>query len=129
MKLATGSSNPAAGGGDLVELGDVQVWTPRFDGLDRKQHATVVDEFRNKNRGRSFVVVSSALDGEGVHVIGAVSDSLKGRLAAPELLKRLGLRGGGRPDFAQGGGVGQGDVEDLRKKAVEVARQALAGAA
>jgi alanyl-tRNA synthetase len=128
MKLATGGGGAAgAAQGDLVRVGEVQVWTPRFEGLDRRQHATVVDEFRNRNRDQAFVVVSSALDGEGVHVIGAVSDSLKGRLAAPELLKRLGLRGGGRPDFAQGGGVSQGDVEDLRKKAVEVARQALEG--
>jgi alanyl-tRNA synthetase len=125
MKLATGGSGPSQGA-DLVELDGVQVWTPRFEGLDRKQHATVVDEFRNRNRDKPFVVVSASLDGEGVHVIGAVSDSVKGRLAAPELLKRLGLRGGGRPDFAQGGGVNQGDVEELRKKAVEVARQALA---
>jgi alanyl-tRNA synthetase len=127
MKVATGGGSAASTAGDLVQVGDVQVWTPRFEGLDRRQHATVVDEFRNRNRDRPFVVVSASLDGEGVHVIGAVSDSLKGRLAAPELLKRLGLRGGGRPDFAQGGGVGQGDVEDLRKKAVEVARQALEG--
>jgi alanyl-tRNA synthetase len=126
MKLATGGG-AAGGAADLVQVGDVQVWTPRFEGLDRRQHATVVDEFRNRNRDRPFVVVSASLDGEGVHVIGAVSESLKGRLAAPELLKRLGLRGGGRPDFAQGGGVGQGDVEALRKKAVEVARQALEG--
>ena len=129
MKLATGGSGPSSQGADLVELDGVQVWTPRFEGLDRKQHATVVDEFRNRNRDRPFVVVSSSLDGEEVHVIGAVSESVKARLAAPELLKRLGLRGGGRPDFAQGGGVGQGDLEELRKKAIEVARQALAGTA
>ena len=46
-------------------------------------------------------------------------------MKAPEILKRLGLRGGGRPDFAQGGGVAAGDVDDLRRKAVEVIRQML----
>jgi alanyl-tRNA synthetase len=103
------------------------VWTPRFEGLDKRQHATVVDEFRNRNRSRPFVIVSAALGGEGVHVIGAVSDSLKDRLTAPDLLKRLGLRGGGRADFAQGGGVAPGDVEEFRRKAREVARDALSG--
>jgi alanyl-tRNA synthetase len=126
MKLATGASGPGAAA-DLEQVGEVQVSTPRYEGLDRRQHATVVDEFRNRNRGRAFVVVSSALDGEGVHVITAVSDSLKDRLTAPELMKRLGLRGGGRADFAQGGGVAAGEVEEFRRKAREVVREALLG--
>jgi len=126
MKLATGGAGSTAAS-DLTQVGDVEVWTPRFEGLDRRQHATVVDEFRNRNRNRGFVVVSASLDGQDVHVIGAVADSLKDRLTATELLKRLGLRGGGRADFAQGGGVASGDVDELRRRAVEVARVALAG--
>jgi alanyl-tRNA synthetase len=123
MKLATGTG-PALGT-DVLEVGDVQVWTPRFEGLDRKAHAAVVDDFRNRNRDRAFALVSGSVDGEGVHVISAVSDSLKGRVPAPEIMKRLGLRGGGRPDFAQGGGVAPGELDDLRRKAVEVIRQML----
>jgi alanyl-tRNA synthetase len=125
MKLATGGAGAAAAGSDLLEVGDVQVWTPRFEGLDRKAHAAVVDEFRNRNRSRPFTVVSAASSDEGVNVISAVSDSLKERVKAPEILKRLGLRGGGRPDFAQGGGVAAGEVDDLRRKAVDVIRQML----
>jgi alanyl-tRNA synthetase len=124
LKLATGGAGSTAAS-DLLQVGDVQIWTPRFEGIDRRQHATVVDEFRNRNRGKSFLLVSAALAGEDVHVIGAVSDSLQERMTAPELLKRLGLRGGGRADFAQGGGVAPGDVDDLRRRAVEVAREAV----
>ena len=114
MKLATGGA-PAMPRETPVEVGGVQLWTPRFEGLDRKAHAAVVDEFRNRNTGRpSFLVVSSSSTDEGVHVISAVSDSLKDRVKAPEIMKRLGLRGGGRPDFAQGGGVAPGDVEGFR---------------
>jgi alanyl-tRNA synthetase len=40
-------------------------------------------------------------------------------------MKQLGLRGGGRPDFAQGGGVAPGDVEALRMKARDLLRGAL----
>ena len=123
MKLATGGTGPASG--DVQEVGDVQVWTPRFDGLDRKAHAAVVDEYRNKNRNRSFTLVSASSSDDGVNVITAVSESLKDRVKAPEILKRLGLRGGGRPDFAQGGGVAAGDVDELRRKAVDVIRQML----
>src|SRR5438034_1088001 len=121
-KLATGAGD--AGASDLQEIGGVQVWTPRFE-LDKRAHAAVVDEFRNKHRDQPFVVLSSSVEGDGVHVITAVSESLKGRIPAPELMKRLGLRGGGRPDFAQGGGVTPADVDALRQKAGEMARDML----
>src|SRR5207247_2204622 len=84
-----------------------------------------VEEFRNKHRDQPFVVLSSSVEGDGVHVIAAVSESLKGRITAPELMKRLGLRGGGRPDFAQGGGVIPADVDALRQKAGDMARDML----
>jgi alanyl-tRNA synthetase len=122
-KLATGGTEGSASS-DLQEIGGVQVWTPRFE-LDKKAHAAVIDEFRNKNRERPFVILSASVEGEGVHVISAVSPSLKDRLSAPELMQRLGLRGGGRPDFAQGGGVSPGDVDALRQKAGELAREML----
>jgi alanyl-tRNA synthetase len=85
----------------------------------------MVDRFRNENRERAFVLLSASVDDSGVSVISAVSESLKARIQAPELMKRLGLRGGGRPDFAQGGGVSAGDVDALRKKAGEVVRTML----
>ena len=127
MKAATASGE--SGSSDILRVGEAQVWTPRFEGLDSRAHAQVVDEWRNRNRERPFVVLSTAVDEKGVHVISAVSDSLKDRVKAPEVMKRLGLRGGGRPEFAQGGGVAPGDVDALRRKAAELARQMLEGAA
>jgi len=127
MKLATGGvAGPAA---DVEEFGGVRIWTPRFEGLDKKAHAAVVDEFRNRNREQGFALVSSSVEEGGVHVISAVSDSLKARLTAPEILARLGLRGGGRPDFAQGGGVAPGEVDSLRTRALAVLKEMLQRAA
>jgi alanyl-tRNA synthetase len=126
MKLATGGG-AGAGGGDLVEVGGVSVWTPRFEGLDKQRHSEVVKQWQNQHRDRPFVLVSSSVGDEGVHVISAVSDSLKDKVKAPEVMKRLGLRGGGRPDFAQGGGVAAGDVDAMRRKAAEVAKEMLEG--
>ena len=123
MKLATGSG--AATGDDLSDVGGTLVWTPRHEGLDRKGHAEVVDDFRNRHKGRRFALVSTSVADEGVSVIAAVSPELAGSLKAPEVMKQLGLRGGGRPDFAQGGGVAPGDVEALRKKARELLRGAV----
>jgi alanyl-tRNA synthetase len=123
LKLATGAA--AATAEDLAEVGGTLVWTPRHEGLDRKGHAEVVDDFRNRHKGRRFALVSTSVAEEGVSVIAAVSSDLAGSLKAPELMKQLGLRGGGRPDFAQGGGVGPGDVEGMRKKARELLGKAV----
>jgi alanyl-tRNA synthetase len=125
MKVATGTGGTAES--DLVEVAGTPLWTPRFEGLDRKAHAAVVDDFRNRHREGKFALVSTAIDDSGVHVISAVSPSLTDRLKAPEIMKRLGLKGGGRADFAQGGGVAPGDVDALRRKAGEVLRQMLEG--
>src|SRR5262249_50871507 len=108
-------------------IAGVQVWTPRFEGLDGRAHGAVVDEFRNRHRDRPFLVLSASVDEDRVHVISAVSPSLTDRVKATELMKRLGLRGGGRPEFAQGGGVGPGEVEDLRRKAGEAMKRILEG--
>jgi alanyl-tRNA synthetase len=126
LKTQLAKKNGAGMGDDLQDADGVLVWTPRFDGLSRKSHADVVDEFRNKHRDGGFLLLSCAVD-ESVHTIAAVSQSLTGRVQAPQLLKRLGLRGGGRPDFAQGGGAAPGDVEALRSKAREVMKELLEG--
>jgi alanyl-tRNA synthetase len=123
MKMATGAS--ASSASDLADVAGVQVWTPRHEGLDKKTHASVVDDFVNRNKGRAFAVVSASVEGDGVHVIAAVSDSLKERVKAPEIMKRLALRGGGRPEFAQGGGVAPSEVDALRKRAAQVLREML----
>ena len=98
-----------------------------WEGLERKAHASVVDDFRNRHKDTAFLVLSSALGEKGVHVIAAVSESLHGRISAKDLMKRLALRGGGRDDFAQGGGVEPGEVEGLRRRAADVAREILEG--
>ncbi len=120
MKLATAGSGRGEAASDQTEVAGAIVWTPRFEGLDRKAHAAVVDEFRNRNRDRRFALVSTSTTDEGVSVITAVSPGLTGSLKAPEVMKKLGLRGGGRPEFAQGGGVEPGDVEVLRERAREL---------
>ena len=101
------------------------IGSKRPDPPDRKAHAAVVDEFRNRNRDRRFALVSTSTTDEGVSVITAVSQGLTGSLKAPEVMKKLGLRGGGRPEFAQGGGVQPGDVDALRDRARELLREVL----
>jgi alanyl-tRNA synthetase len=123
VKLATAGAPSSSE--DQVEVGDTLVWTPRFEGLGRKAHAEVVDEFRNRHRDRSFALLSSSVSDGGVHVIAALSPGLAAETKAGEIMKRLGLKGGGRPDFAQGGGVAPGDVDDLRRRAATTFREIL----
>jgi len=118
MKIAM-AAGPSEAGDDLSEVAGALVWTPRFEGLDRKAHAAVVDDFRNRHRERDFVLLSVSVQDDATSVIAAVSSGLAGAIKAPEVMKQLGLRGGGRPDFAQGGGVAPGDVEALRARARE----------
>jgi alanyl-tRNA synthetase len=126
LKLQLAKRDSKEGSEDLQDLGGTLIWTPRFDSLSRKAHADIVDDFRNKHRERDFMVLSLSV-GDSVHAIAAVSDSLKERVKAPEILARLQLRGGGRPDFAQGGGVPPGEVEDFRRKAATVMRELREG--
>jgi alanyl-tRNA synthetase len=125
MKLATAGTGRGGAASDQTEVAGAIVWTPRFEGLDRKAHAAVVDEFRNRNRERRFALVSASIAEDGVSVIAAVSPSLTASLKAPEVMKKLGLRGGGRADFAQGGGVAPGEVEALRERARQLLREVL----
>ena len=123
LKLKLATAAPAATARtDEEEVNGTLLWTPRFEGLDRKAHAAVVDDFRNSHRDRRFALVSAAASDEGVSVIAAVSPSLTPAIKAPELMKRLELRGGGRPDFAQGGGVAPGEIDALRRRARELLR-------
>jgi alanyl-tRNA synthetase len=124
MKLASGGDGSAQMK-DAVEIGGALVWTPVFDDVDAKTHASIIDALRSRNKDRAYAVVSLARAGESVHVISAVSGALTDRVKAPEILKRLGLRGGGRPEFAQGGGVAAGDVEAMSRKAADVLREML----
>jgi len=126
LKLQLAKRDSQDGSEDLQELEGTLIWTPRFDSLSRKAHADIVDDFRNKYRERDFLVLSLSV-GDSVHAIAAVSDSLKGRVKAPEILTRLQLRGGGRPDFAQGGGVAPAEVDDFRRKAATVMREIREG--
>ena len=106
LKLATGAA--ASSGDDLSDVGGTLVWTPRHEGLDRKGHAEVVDDFRNRHKGRRFALVSTSVAEDGVSVIAAVSADLTGQLKAPEIMKQLGLRGGDGRISPRGAGSNPG---------------------
>jgi alanyl-tRNA synthetase len=107
-------------------VGNVTYLGKAIEGVQGKDLRTLVDDFKAA-RGSGVVAIVAANDGKASIVVG-VTDDLKDRFNAVELLKKGaeamgGKGGGGRPDFAQGGAPDAGKAE----AALEVIRNALAG--
>ena len=109
-KLATSS------GGDLskdaVDVAGLKVLSAVIDGADRKSLLVTLDQLKNK-LGSSVVLLAS-VDEKGIALVAGVSKDSVGRIKAGDIIKemsgRLGGKGGGRPDTAQGGGVNKSEL-------------------
>jgi alanyl-tRNA synthetase len=104
QKLAT------SGGTDLsaqaVEVNGARVLAATVEGADSKSLRDTMDQLKNKLG--SGVILLAAVDGGKIALTAGVTKDLTGRLKAGDLMRefatRLGGKGGGRPDMAQGGG-------------------------
>jgi alanyl-tRNA synthetase len=100
----------AAAGSDLAskaqEVNGIKLIATRLDGVDPNSLRDTVDQLKNK-LGSGIVVLATA-SGQSVRLVAGVTDDLKGRFKAGELVNhvasQVGGKGGGRPDFAQAGG-------------------------
>ena len=118
-KLALARAKLAEGGGagatPVTRVGDVNLIAMRLD--DESDMSTMrgaVDRYRDRHA--PAVVVLGARDGSGkARIVAGVSKALEERVPARDLARavagRLGGKGGGRADFAQGGGP-RGEVLD-----------------
>jgi alanyl-tRNA synthetase len=110
QKLATSS------GGDLtanvVEVQGIKVLAANVDGADAKSLRDTLDQCKNK-MGSGVILLSAVID-DKIALTAGVTKDLTDRVKAGDLMKefaqRLGGKGGGRPDMAQGGGA---DVQAL----------------
>ena len=104
QKLAT------AGSADLVSkavaVNGVKVLATTLEGVDPKSLRDMVDQLKGKLQ--SGVVFLAVPGHEKFPLVAGVTKDLVGKVKAGDLLKmvaeQVGGRGGGRPDFAQGGG-------------------------
>lgn len=101
----------SAQGSDLlskaVEVNGVKVLAAQLEGVEAKALRDTIDQIRNK-LGQSVVVLATVQDGK-VALAAGVSKDLTKQVKAGDLVRELagkvGGKGGGRPDMAQGGGT------------------------
>ena len=100
----------AAGSGlvsQAVEIKGIKVLAATQEGADPKSLRDTVDQLKNKLG--SGVVMLAAVNGDKISLAAGVTSDLIKSVKAGDLLKmvagQVGGKGGGRPDFAQGGGT------------------------
>ncbi|RRC98672.1 alanine--tRNA ligase [Amphritea balenae] len=101
----------AAKGADLlsnaIEVKGVKVLAEQLEGIEPKALRDTIDQLKNK-LGSGIVVLATVADGK-VSLAAGVTKDLTGQVKAGDLVReltaKLGGKGGGRPDFAQGGGT------------------------
>ncbi len=101
----------AAKGADLisnaVEVNGVKVLAAQLDGVEPKALRDTIDQLKNK-LGNGVVVLATVSD-DKIALAAGVTKELSSKVRAGDLIKKLtaelGGKGGGRPDFAQGGGT------------------------
>ncbi len=106
LKRAKFSSGGAEAGPQTKQIGAVNVLVRRVEGLAAGDLRGLVDDLRGQVKS-GVVLVMSADEGKVALALGVTPD-LKDKLKAGDLVREIsaivGGKGGGRPDFAQGGG-------------------------
>ena len=104
QKLATSAGGDLTS--DAVEVQGIKVLAANVDGADAKSLRDTMDQCKNKLG--SAVILLAAVNDDKIALTAGVTKDLTDRVKAGDLMKefaqRLGGKGGGRPDMAQGGG-------------------------
>ena len=124
MRMKSASSAVSSAADQVQEANGIKVLTQRVDNLERNQMRTLVDNMRNK-LGSGVVVLGSVQDGKVALIVGVTKDLTTrvqaGKIIA-EVAKRVGGKGGGRPDLAEAGGSEPGALDSALKSSVDVVR-------
>jgi alanyl-tRNA synthetase len=100
------------------EVAGVRLLAARVDGTDAKSLRGMVDDLRG--RLGSAIVLLAAEEGGRLSLALGVTPDLVARFPAGDLVREIGRvvggKGGGRPDFAQGGGGDPARLEDAFRR-------------
>ena len=123
-KLASAASGDLAGSARVTGKG-LKVITQKVDGADSDTLRSMVDTLRVK-LGSGVVALASQSGDSAIIVAGVTSDLTPGVHAGnliKEAAKVSGGKGGGRPDFAQAGGVNPAQIGIALDKIYELVSQ------
>ncbi|MEM1403232.1 MAG: alanine--tRNA ligase [Pseudomonadota bacterium] len=105
QKLATSAGSDITA--DAQDVDGIKVLATVIDGADGGSLRGIMDQCKNK-LGSGVILLAAVNDGK-VALVAGVTKDLTDRVKAGDLMKefagRLGGKGGGRPDMAQGGGT------------------------
>jgi alanyl-tRNA synthetase len=105
-KLASGQGTDLAA--EAISVGNSKIVAARVEGADVGALRAAVDQLKSR-LGSAVIVLASVESESRAVVVAGVTADLTARIKAGELVSavsaELGGKGGGRPDFAQGGGT------------------------
>jgi alanyl-tRNA synthetase len=126
-RMKSASSSTANIGEKVKEIRGVKVLTHRVDNLERAQMRTLVDQLRDK-LGSAVVVLGSASNGNVSLIVGVTKD-LTSRIQAGKVIgpvaRKVGGKGGGRPDLAEAGGKDAAALDAALAEAYSVVESLL----
>jgi alanyl-tRNA synthetase len=115
QKLASSAGSDITAG--AVEVDGIKVLATTVDGADPGALRGIMDQCKNKLG--SGVILLAAHHEDKVALVAGVTKDLTERVRAGDLMRefagRLGGKGGGRPDMAQGGGSDVAALPDVLK--------------
>jgi len=121
-RMKSASSAAASVEDKIKDVKGVKVLAHRADNLERNQLRTLVDNLRQKV-GSGVVAVGSATDGQVALIVGVTKD-LTSKVQAGKVISQIapkvGGKGGGRPDLAEGGGTNPGALDEALEATYEV---------
>ncbi len=102
--------------GNIVEYNGVKYLFEVIEGVTIDNMRTMIDTFKSKYEN-GIIVLANCEKNDKVQLICSVSEKLTGQIKAGNIIRNIASqisgKGGGRPDFAQGGGTS--DKENLKQ--------------
>jgi alanyl-tRNA synthetase len=119
-RLASNRGGELIGSAKMTPKG-VKVVQAVIEDIDLDGLKTLVDTVRNQ-LGSGVVVLAANVDGQGTLVAGVTKDltsTVHAGNLIKEVIKTVGGKGGGRPDFAQAGGMASDKLTGLLERAFQ----------